>query len=86
MSEDVESEERVIYLMAIFVLAPIVILEVVRPVVFDGGSSLCLLTVVLAAVGLAKSLVRGARQRLLPPARTRRSIARSRKDAARAWF
>jgi hypothetical protein len=69
MTDDVELEERVICLIAILVLAPVVIIESVRHVVFDGGSSLCLLAVVLGAIGLAKSHLRAARQRALPPAR-----------------
>lgn len=68
VDEDIEREERAIYTIAIVALAPVVIVAIVQQVQFDGGTSLCLLFVVLAAIGLVTTLA-GRRRRHLPQAR-----------------
>jgi uncharacterized membrane protein len=66
--EDVECEERAIYVTAIAALAPIVILALVRHAAFDGGTTLCLVLTVCAIVLLAARLRKGLQ---LPPAHMR---------------
>jgi hypothetical protein len=68
VDEDIEREERTIYTIAIVALAPVVIVAIVQRVHFDGGTSLCLLFVVLAAIGLVTTLA-GNWRRHLPHAR-----------------
>jgi hypothetical protein len=70
-----EREEQAIYLIVIVVLAPVVLVTAIYHRIFDGGSSLCLLAVVLGAIGLAATRWRARRARRLPRAeiRTRRS-------------
>lgn len=55
---DVEREERAIYAFAIATLLPVVVVAIARHVTFEGGTTLSLLIVVLAAVGLLASLAR----------------------------
>ena len=73
--EDSEREEQAIYLIVIVVLAPVVLVTAIYHRIFDGGSSLCLLTVVLGAIGLLATWWRARRPERLPRAdvRTRRT-------------
>jgi hypothetical protein len=64
VDEDIEREERAIYSIVIVALAPVVIVAALRRVNFDGGTSLCLLFVIPALVGLAATVVRARRPRI----------------------
>jgi hypothetical protein len=75
--DEVEREERAIYLIVIAALAPVVVVAVVRNVDFGGGTTLCLTGVVLGAIGLMASVVRALRRPRLPRARVRVSRSRS---------
>jgi hypothetical protein len=72
--DDIQREERAIYLVAIVVLAPVVVLALVQRLSFDGGVTMCLATVVLGVIGLIATFL-GRRDRL-PPARARKSHPR----------
>jgi hypothetical protein len=75
--EESEREEQAIYLIVIVVLAPVVLVTAIYHRIFDGGASLCLLAVVLGAIGLVATWRRVRRPPRLPRAevRTRRSVA-----------
>jgi hypothetical protein len=81
-SKDIEREERAVYAIAIVVLAPVVIVAVMRRVHFDGGTSLCLLFVVLAVIGLITTTAR-SRPPQLPRARIHGQVDTPPRGAAR---
>lgn len=78
--EDIEREERAIYAIAIIALAPVVIVAVLRRAVFDGGTNLCLILVVLGAAGLLATYMRTTPPRL-PRARVHTTRSREGVDA-----
>lgn len=70
-ADDSEREEQAIYLIVIVVLAPVVLVTAIFHRIFDGGPSLCLLAVVLGAIGLFASWLRTRRRERLPRAEIR---------------
>lgn len=69
--DDSEREEEAIYIVVIAVLAPVVLVTATCDRIFDGGSSLCLLAVVLGAIGLFATWWRARRTARLPCAEVR---------------
>jgi hypothetical protein len=69
--DDIEREEQAIYLIVIVVLAPVVLVTAIYHRIFDGGPTLCLLAVVLGAIGLFAKWWRARRSERLPRAEVR---------------
>lgn len=70
MEDDVRREERAIYVIAIVMLAPAVIVAIASTSL-GSGTTLCLVGAVLAAIGFARSM----RRSRLPRARVVREAA-----------
>ena len=76
LGDESEREEQAIYLIIMSGLAPVVVVTAIYHRIFNGGPSLCLLAVVLSAIGLVATWLRARRPARLPRADVR--IRRSR--------
>ena len=80
MTEDIEREERAIYVIITIACLPVVVAVLLEGGAFDGGASLSLMMAIDALVGLAGLGLHGlrGRRRRLPHARIHQPSSRSR--------